>query len=82
MELVDEVFQIIGDAEAAGGGEVAGALVAPGGIQGVLHHGEQLHMGIAHLFHIGHQILGSIPVGEELPLPLSLIHISEPTRPY
>ena len=54
MELVDEVFQIIGDAEAAGGGEVAGALVAPGGIQGVLGDGEELYMGEAHLLHIGY----------------------------
>ena len=69
MQLVNEVLQIIRGTEAAGGGKVAGDLIAPGGIQGVLHHGEQLHMGIAHLFHIGHQILGSIPVGEELPLP-------------
>ena len=54
MELVDEVFQIIGDAEAAGGGEVAGTLVAPGGIQRVLGDGEELYMGEAHLLHIGH----------------------------
>ena len=46
--------KIIGDAEAAGGGEVAGALVAPGGIQGVLGDGEELYMGEAHLLHIGH----------------------------
>ena len=39
VKLVDEVFQVIGDAEAAGGGEVAGALVAPGGVQGVLGDG-------------------------------------------
>ena len=52
VELVDEVFQVVGGAEAAGGGEVAGALVAPGGVQGVLGDGEQLHMGEAHLLHV------------------------------
>ena len=68
VELVNEVLQIVRGAEAAGGGEVAGALVAPGGVQGVLGDGEQLHMGEAHLLHVGHQVGGDIPVAEELPL--------------
>ena len=68
VELVNEVFQVVRGAEAAGGGEVAGALVAPGGVQGVLGDGEQLHMGEAHLLHVGYQVGGDIPVAEELPL--------------
>ena len=68
MELVDEIFQIVRDAEAAGGGKIAGALIAPGGVQGVLGDGEQLHMGEAQLLYIGHQIGGDVPIGEELPL--------------
>ena len=35
----------------------------------MLHDGEQLHVGVAHLLHVGHQILSGIPVGEELSLP-------------
>ena len=68
MELVDEVHQIVGDAEAAGGGKVAGALVAPGGVQRVLGDGHHLHVGEAHLFHIGHQPARDVPVAEELAL--------------
>src|SRR5699024_8482219 len=37
VQLVDQVFEVIRRAEAAGGRKVAGDLVAPGGIQGVLH---------------------------------------------
>ena len=68
VELVDEVFQVIGRAKAAGGREIAGDLVAPGGVQGVLHDREQLHMGVTHLLDIGHQIASGVPVGEKLTL--------------
>ncbi len=68
VELVDKVFQVVRSAETAGGGEVAGTLVAPGGVQGVLGDGEQLHVGKAHLLHVGHQIAGDVPVAEELAL--------------
>ena len=68
VQLVDQVFEIVGGAEAAGGGKIAGDLVAPGGVQGVLHHGQQLHVGVAHLLHIGDQVVGGVPVGEKLPL--------------
>ena len=68
VQLVDEVLQVIGDAEAAGGGIIAGYLVAPGGIQGMLGQGEQLHMSKAHLLQIRDQVAGDIPVGEEFSL--------------
>ena len=68
MELVDEVFQVIRRTKTAGSREIAGDLVAPGGVQRVLHHGEQLYMGVAHLLDVGHQIAGCVPVGEELTL--------------
>lgn len=68
VELVDEVLQVVGSAETAGGGEVAGTLVAPGGVQGVLSDGEELHMGKAHFLYIGHQIAGDVPVAEKFPL--------------
>jgi len=69
MELVHQVHEVLGGTEAAGGSEVAGALIAPGVIQGVLGDGHQLHVGEAHLLDIGHQVLGYVPVREELPLP-------------
>ena len=68
VELVDEVHEVVGGAEAAGGGKVAGALVAPGVVQGVLGEGHELHMGEAHLLHVGDQVVGNPPVGEELPV--------------
>ena len=68
MELVHQPHKVVGGAVPAGGGKVAGALVAPGGVQGVLGDGEQLHMGESHFLHIGHQILADVPVGEHLVL--------------
>ena len=36
VHLVHEIHQVVGGAEAAGGGKVAGTLVTPGGIQGMV----------------------------------------------
>ena len=69
VHLVHEIHQVVGGAEAAGGGKVAGTLVTPGGIQGMFGDREELHMGEAQLLHIGDQIGGQIPVAEELPFP-------------
>ena len=71
MQAVDEPAQIIGGAKAAGGGEITCHLIAPGGIQGVLHHGKQLYMGEAHLLYIGDQPVAYRLVAEEFPLPCS-----------
>ena len=85
VKLVDEVHQVVRGAEAAGSGEIASALIAPGVVQGVLGDGHELHMGKAHLLHIGHQVVGDAPVGEEFPLPgpppgaqVDLINIQRP----
>ena len=69
VELVHQVHEVLWGAEAAGGREVAGTLVAPGVVQGMLGDGHQLHVGEAHLLDVGHQVLGYVPVREELPLP-------------
>ena len=60
--MVHEGLKIVGGPVAAGGGIIAGYLVAPGGIQGVLHHRQKLHMGIAHFLHIGSQLFCGLPV--------------------
>ena len=49
MQVIDEEAEVLRGAEAAGGGEIAGALVAPGGIQRVLGDGQQLDVGEAQL---------------------------------
>ena len=41
VAAIDKFHEIGGSAEAAGGGEVAERLVAPGAVEGMLHDGEQ-----------------------------------------
>ena len=62
MERVHQIFQILRRSVAGGRGKVPCALVAPGGVQGVLRHGHQLHRRVAHVGHIGRQLVGQLPV--------------------
>jgi hypothetical protein len=39
VQLIDQLHEVLGRPEAAGGGEEAGRLVAPGTEEGVLHDG-------------------------------------------
>ena len=64
MAPVDKGHQVVGRAVAGGGGIVAGHLIAPGHVEGMLHHGEQLDMGVAHVQHIGNQLVGRLAVGQ------------------
>ena len=57
MAPVDELHEFGGGAIAAGGGEVAESLVAPGAVEGMLHDGEQFDMGIAEIFHVGDELV-------------------------
>ena len=61
---VDEVLELLGVAVARGGGEVARHLVAPGAVEGVLHDGHQLDVGVAHALDVAHELLGELVVGE------------------
>ncbi len=61
---VDEVHEVVRRAEAGGGSEVADHLVAPAPAERVLHDGQQLDVGVAHLGDVGHQRVGQLPVGE------------------
>jgi hypothetical protein len=63
VELVDQVHEALGRAEAAGGGEVAGGLVPPGAVERVLHDGEELDMGEAAVGEVLRQHLGELFVG-------------------
>ena len=47
VQVVDEIHEILGSAVAAGGGEVAGGLVAPGAVKGMLHDRQEFHVGKA-----------------------------------
>ena len=62
MHLVHESHQILRGAVAAGGGEIARHLIAPAAIEGVLHDGQQLHVGVAHLGDIRDELVGQLGV--------------------
>src|SRR5258708_30869125 len=64
MAAVDEVHEIGGRAEAAGGGVVAEGLVAPGAVEGGLHDGEQFDVGVAKVSDVGGELFGEVAVGE------------------
>ena len=49
MAAIDEVAEIVGRAEARGGREVAGDLIAPGAGERMLHDGHQFEMRVAHV---------------------------------
>ena len=77
VELVHERHQIFGGAVAAGGGEIARDLIAPAAVEGILHHRQQFHMGVAHLADVGDQLIGQlrIVVGKLVILQLPAAHM-------
>ena len=64
MAAIHEVHEVGGRAVAAGGGEIADGLVAPGAVEGMLHDGQQLDVREAHLLDVGNQLVGQFAVGE------------------
>ncbi len=62
MHLVHESHQVLRGAVAAGGGEIARHLIAPAAIEGVLHDGQQLHVGVAHLGDVRDELVGQLGV--------------------
>ena len=60
--LVHESHQVLRGAVAAGGGEIARHLIAPAAIEGVLHDGQQLHVGVAHLGDVRDELVGQLGV--------------------
>src|SRR5882762_2407811 len=64
VAAVDKVHEISGSAVAAGGGEVADGLVAPGTVEGMLHDGEQLDVGIAKFLYVGDELIAEFAISE------------------
>ena len=64
MAAVDEFHELGGRAVAAGGGEVAEGLIAPGAVVGMLHDGEQLDVRVAEIFHVGNELIAEFAVGQ------------------
>ena len=59
---VDERLEVVRRAEAAGRREEAGDLIAPRAGERVLHHRQQLDVGVAHLLDVRDQPLGQLAV--------------------
>ena len=62
MHGINEILKILRSTETAGGRIVSRYLVSPGAVEGMLHHGHQFHVGIAHLRQIGSQHIRDIAV--------------------
>ena len=62
MQVIDQIHKILRAAVAGGGRIVAGHLIAPGAVEGMLRDAHQLHMGVPHLQHIICQLMGQLPV--------------------
>ena len=64
VAAVDKMPEIIRVAEAAGGREVAGHLVAPRAVERMLRHGHQLEMREAHLQAVGKETIRQLQIAE------------------
>ncbi len=88
VAAIHEGAELVGRAVAAGGREVAAALVAPGFVQRVLGHRQQLDVGEAHVQRVGNQVGGELrpvpeaPVGMALPRSgVDLVDVHGRTQP-
>ena len=62
MKVVNKILEVFGGTVTGGGSVIAGDLVAPGAVKGMLSNTHQLYMGIAHVLHIFSQLNSSLPV--------------------
>ena len=63
---IDEELEFIGRTEPRGGREISDHLIAPRTRERILHHRQQLDVGVAHLLHVLHQLDRQFPVGQHL----------------
>ena len=63
---IDKVHELLRIAVARRGGVVAGRLVAPGTVEGMLHKRHDLDMRIAHVAHVVHELHRQVVVGVKL----------------
>src|SRR6267378_1384821 len=64
MATIHKFHEFGGRAITAGGGEIAERLITPGAVEGVLHDGEQLDVGVAETFHIRDELIAKLAVGQ------------------
>src|SRR5579859_4242811 len=65
VHIIDEVLKVFRRTKAAGWRIIAGDLVAPGGIIGILTHRHQFNMSKAQVFDIWSQGVRQLPVRQE-----------------
>ena len=65
MACIDKVHELLRVAVARRCGVVAGRLVAPGAIEGMLHKRHDLDMRVAHVAHVVHELYRQVVVGVE-----------------
>ena len=63
---IDKVHELLRVAVSRRGGVVAGRLVAPGAVEGMLHKRHDLDMRIAHVAHVVHELHRQVVVGVKL----------------
>ena len=63
---IDKVHELLRVAIARRGGIIAGRLVAPGAIEGMLHERHDLDMCVAHVAHVVYELYRQVVVGVEL----------------
>ncbi len=75
VELIDQVHEILRRAVAAGGGEIPCRLVAPGAVEGVFHHRQELDVGEAQPPQVLAERRGQLAIGER---PVALLRHPAP----
>ena len=66
VACIDKVHELLRVAIARRGGIIAGRLVAPGAVEGMLHERHDLDMRVAHVAHVVHELHRQVVVGVEL----------------
>ena len=64
MEAVDEVHEILGISEPRGRGEISAYLISPRSVERMLHHRQELNVGISHFLDIRDKLIRDLPVIE------------------
>ncbi len=84
VEAVDQEHEVLGSPVAAGGGEVAGGLVAPGAVERVLHDRQELDVGEAQRVDVVRQLGCDLAVAQGLPAaaaaPRAQVHLVDGDR--
>ena len=66
VTCIDKVHELLRVAVTRRGGIVAGRLVAPGAVEGMLHERHDLDMRVAHVAHVVHELHRQVVVGVKL----------------